>query len=62
MSKKNIAKFFVFLIVLSMVMVSCTPAAQPTAAVEQPAEPTTAAAPVQACSHKIGFVSDVGKI
>ena len=55
MSKKNIAKFFVFLIVLSMVMVACTPAAQP-------AEPTTAAAPVEACTHKIGFVSDVGKI
>lgn len=62
MSKKNIAKFFVFLIVLSMVMVACTPAAQPTAAVEQPVEPTTAAAPVEACTHKIGFVSDVGKI
>lgn len=67
MSKKNIAKFFVFLIVLSMVMVACTPAAQPTAAVEQPAEPTTVveepvAAPAEACAHKIGFVSDVGKI
>lgn len=67
MSKKNIAKFFVLLIVLSMVMVACSPAAQPTAAVEQTTVPTTAveepvATQVETCTQKIGFVSDVGKI
>lgn len=77
MSKKYFTTLFALLIILSLALAACSPAAQPTTAPaepqpEQPApaqpeQPTAVEPPAteevaQECAYKIGFVSDVGKI
>jgi basic membrane protein A len=57
MSKKYFTTLFALLLVLSMLLVACKPAAEPVSNSDQPA-----VEPQKTCSQKIGFVSDVGKI
>lgn len=59
MQPKSRSTILTLLLVLSFVLAACGGAATPTADTSQASSPTQAPA---ACAHKIGYVSDVGKI